>query len=89
MMGTTTVVLDCGLCVEPDLGTVECLARLHVAARRRGCELRLANASPCLADLIGFAGLGGVLRVEVKGQAEQREQPRGVEEERELGDPPA
>jgi hypothetical protein len=78
MMGSTTVVLDCGQLREPDLGTVDRLARIQVAVRRRGCELRLANASPCLVDLIGFAGLERVLRVQVKGQAEERKHPRRV-----------
>ena len=47
--------------VEPDAVTVDALARLQLAARRAGCELRLANASAELRDLIAFMGLRDVL----------------------------
>ncbi len=86
-MGTGTVMLDCACMGEPDIGTVERIARLQVAARRRGLELRLRGAGAALVDLIAFAGLAGVLCVEVHRQVEQREQPCRVEEERDLRDP--
>lgn len=70
------------------LAVVDLLARLHVAARRRGAELRIREASPELRELIYLAGLEEVLRVEPRGQAEQREELLGVEEERQLPDPP-
>jgi ABC-type transporter Mla MlaB component len=47
--------------VEPDAVTVEALARLQLAARRTGCEVRLRHASPDLRRLIGFMGLDAVL----------------------------
>ncbi|MGZ8783553.1 MAG: STAS domain-containing protein [Gaiellaceae bacterium] len=47
--------------VEPDAVTVDALARLQLAARRVGCEVRLANASAELRDLIALMGLGDVL----------------------------
>lgn len=47
--------------VEPDAVTVDALARLQLAARRAGCQVRLANASAELRDLIAFMGLGDVL----------------------------
>ena len=72
-----------------DLGTVESLARLQLAARRCGVELQLAHVSDELRELIIFAGLAEALRLEPRGQAEEREERVGVEEERELGDPPA
>jgi hypothetical protein len=72
-----------------DLGTVDLLARLQLGARRRGSEVRLRHASAELEQLLDFVGLGGVLRVEAGGEPEQREERLGVEEERELGDPPA
>ena len=75
--------------MSPDLRTVDALARLQLAARRLGFELRLCSASPELLELVDFAGLAAVLRVEPRRQAEQREQRLGVEEERQLGDPPA
>jgi ABC-type transporter Mla MlaB component len=47
--------------VEPDAVTVDALARLRLAANRAGCEVRLANASAELRDLIAFMGLRDVL----------------------------
>ena len=47
--------------VEPDAVTVDALARLQVAARRSGCQVRLRNASRELRDLVGFMGLSDVL----------------------------
>ncbi len=83
-----SVCLDCEQFTKPTVATVDEIARLELAARRCGCELELINANPCLLELIGFVGLAEVLRVESRRQAEQREQPGGVEEERELADPP-
>ena len=47
--------------VEPDAVTVDALARLQLAARRRGCQIRLRHASPDLLDLGAFMGLSNVL----------------------------
>jgi ABC-type transporter Mla MlaB component len=49
--------------VPADAVAVDALARLQLAARRHGCELRLRNASPELRELIAFMGLRDVLRV--------------------------
>ena len=81
--------MDCGPLKTPTAAMIDQIARLQLAARRCGCEIELANANPYLLELIGFVGLSEVLRVEPRGQAEERKEPRGVEEERELGDPPA
>jgi ABC-type transporter Mla MlaB component len=89
LMGWTIFVLDCSALPEADAGQLDGLARLHLSLRRRGCELRLANASDSLLALIDFAGLAGVLRVEVRGETEQREEPGRVEEEGQLSDPTA
>ncbi len=83
------LVYDTTGLADPDLGTVADLARLHVAAQRLGLDVILRNTPPALAELIAFAGLAGVLRIEPQGQAEQREENVGVEEEREPRDPPA
>ena len=83
-----SVCLDCGQFTKPTAATVDQIARVQLAMRRCGCELELRNANPCLLELIGFVGLGEVLRVESRRQAKQREQPGGVEEEGELDDPP-
>jgi ABC-type transporter Mla MlaB component len=56
---------DVALCdvrgVEPDVVTVEALARLQLGARRHGCEVRLRNASDELLELVAFIGLRDVL----------------------------
>ena len=82
----STIVCDVGSIV-PDAVAVDALARLQLAARQSGHELRLRNASSELRELIAFVGLREALRVEARGQAEEREEPLGVEEEAELDDP--
>ena len=56
---------DLALCdvtsVEPDAVTVDALARLQLAARRYGCQVRLRNASDDLRALVEFMGLADVL----------------------------
>lgn len=47
--------------IEPDAVIVDALARLQLAARRRGCEVRLRNATPSLLELVGLMGLTHVL----------------------------
>jgi hypothetical protein len=74
--------------VAADCVTVDALARLHLAARRAGVELRLRHASADLKELV-FTGLSDVLAVETGREAEEREEPLGSEEEGQLGDLPA
>jgi hypothetical protein len=73
--------------LAPDAPAVDTLARLQLAARRLGLEIRLRHASYELQELLVFVGLRDVLRVEACGQAKEWEQRHGVEEERELDDP--
>ena len=47
--------------VDVDAVTVDALARLQLAARRQGCQVRLRNASPELLELVDFMGLSDVL----------------------------
>jgi ABC-type transporter Mla MlaB component len=47
--------------VEPTAVTVDALARLQLAAVRRGCRVHLRSASPELRALVGFMGLENVL----------------------------
>jgi ABC-type transporter Mla MlaB component len=47
--------------IDPDAVTVDALARLQLGARRRGCVVRLRNASPELRALVAFMGLENVL----------------------------
>jgi hypothetical protein len=70
-----------------DAETVDTLAKLQLAARRLGVELVLRDPSEPLCELISFAGLADVLRVEMKREIEEREERGRVEEERELDDP--
>jgi hypothetical protein len=90
------VALDVSWIAEPDCRTVEALARLQLAARRGGRTLVLHGPCLELIELVELCGLSLVLpcastetgsRVQVVGQAEEREPPRGVEEERDPGNP--
>jgi len=47
--------------VDPDAVTVDALARLQLAARRQGCQVRLCHASDELLELVDFMGLTDVL----------------------------
>ena len=58
--------------VEPDAVTVDALARLQLAARRRGCTVVLERASPELLELVRLMGLDHVL-----GSATFDEPPAG------------
>ncbi len=73
--------------VAADAMAIDALARIQLNARRIGLEIRLAHASTELRELIAFSGLDEVLRVDARGQAEEREERRRVEEERQLDDP--
>ena len=53
-------VCDCRS-VPSDAVTVDALARLQLAARGHGCQVRLRGASPALRDLVTFMGLRDVL----------------------------
>jgi ABC-type transporter Mla MlaB component len=46
---------------QPDAVTVDALARLQLAAQRRGCQVRLRHASDELIALVAFMGLRDVL----------------------------
>ena len=78
-----------------DLWTLEALARVQLAARRRGFAVVFRGAGDDLRDLIGWTGLDDALPcIEGSGlepgrQAEQGEQPLRVEEEADPRDGPA
>ena len=82
------VVVDASV-LAPNVATIDLLARLQLAAHRLGRHVLLRGPSGDLRKLIVFAGLDEVLRVEPSREPEQREQPLGAEEERQLLDPPA
>jgi anti-anti-sigma regulatory factor len=48
---------------EPDAVTLDALARVHLTARRRGCDTCVRGASGELIELLDLMGLRGVLRV--------------------------
>ncbi|MEU1789289.1 STAS domain-containing protein [Streptomyces sparsogenes] len=90
------VVVDVSAVCAPDLAVLEALARLRLTARRLGRRIRLRGASGELRALLARAGLDAVLPaadlprgegVEAGGQAEEGEQPGGVQEGVERGDP--
>ena len=83
--------------IAVDLVTVDVLARLQLTALRLGCRLHLRGASRELAGLLVSCGLRDVLPSERpapsalgrdRGQPEEREQSRRVEEGVEARDPP-
>jgi hypothetical protein len=84
---------DIALCdvteLPADAAAVDAVARIQLAARRMGRRLVLREAADDLLDLLAFVGVAGALGIEPWRQAEEREERGGVEEERELGDPPA
>jgi hypothetical protein len=84
---------DVALCdvaaLPADAVAVDALARIQLATRRMGRRLELRGAADDLLDLLAFVGVAGALGIEPWRQAEEREERLGVEEERELGDPPA
>jgi ABC-type transporter Mla MlaB component len=61
LAGSRASVLGCDVCdVGADAVTVDALARLQLAAFRRGCRVCLCNASQELRDLVAFMGLTNV-----------------------------
>ncbi len=82
-----SVVAELGHVTNPDLTTVEALARLQLAAGRIGYAICLRDAPPTLRALLDLVGLddalplcpGSELRLERK--TEERKQPGGVEKE--------
>jgi hypothetical protein len=79
--------------IDPDLGTVDALARLALTARRLGCRVRLEHASSDLRALLTLAGLAEVVPcsrgsgIERERKTEEREELLGVQEERDPADP--
>jgi ABC-type transporter Mla MlaB component len=59
--GAAVVLCDVSR-VEPDVVTVEALARLQLGARRCGCRVRIRGASDELRGLVAFMGLADILR---------------------------
>jgi ABC-type transporter Mla MlaB component len=63
LVNVSVDVLLCDVAgVAADAVAVDALARLALAARRRGCEVRLRGASKELLALVDFIGVADVLR---------------------------
>ena len=86
------VICEAAGLTNPDLTTIDALARLRLAARRRGCSFQLRNPSEQLLDLLQLVGLTYVLEqrsaFKPPRQPEQCEQA-GVQEVVEPRDRPA
>src|SRR4051794_22021790 len=64
------VLCDVGDC-EPDLVALDALTRLQLAARRRGCQVRLAGASGEMLALVAFLGLADALPADGVAQRDE------------------
>jgi anti-anti-sigma regulatory factor len=82
------VTCDMGGVSKPDLETLDALCRFHVAVAQMGYVLRLRDTTERLDQLLTLCGLDQSFSVD-QGQSEEGEEPFGVEEEVEPGDPPA
>jgi ABC-type transporter Mla MlaB component len=87
--GAALVICDLGALTDADLGTLEALARLQLTSQRLGCRMGVRNAPARLRDLLLLAGLGRIVRlsVELGRQAEEWEEPLGVQEKGDTADP--
>ena len=90
--GRNPVVYDLAWLTEPDLGDIDALASLTLAARRHGCDLVLTGCSAELHELTACVGLAGILPLarhtsaEPRRHAEEREEALGIQEERDARD---
>jgi hypothetical protein len=56
---------------HPQLGLVDALARLQLAARRAGCTIRLRDPSSELVDLLDLVGLAGLVGLPAEGGGDE------------------
>lgn len=59
--GADVAILDVAALTDPDVGTVDALARVLLTARRLGRDVRLRHASKCLLALLALAGLDDIV----------------------------
>jgi ABC-type transporter Mla MlaB component len=87
---TGGVICDVATLSQPDLATLDALARMQLTARRCGARLQLQGATPGLIGLLALTGLAEALpllrSIEPHRQPEQREQRLHVEEGIDPGD---
>jgi anti-anti-sigma regulatory factor len=91
--GSDALTCDVGDLVDPDVLAMDTLARMVLAARRRGRRIMLRRPRRELAELLVMCGLWDLFPrarasgFEAVGKAEEREEGRGVEEGVDPGDP--
>ena|SRR5579883_1941595 len=89
-----TVLCDVGGLAVTDMVAVEALTRMQLTARRLGSRMLLRGTSAELQSLLSLLGLQEILPSEpersgqARRQAEEREQPRSIEEKGHAADPP-
>ena len=75
------LVIDVRTLTEPDLRTLEVLARLQLTARRLGATILLGHACERMRDLLAWSGLDAMLPLDAESGAEG---DRLAEERKEL-----
>jgi ABC-type transporter Mla MlaB component len=89
--GAEVLVCDASRLVNVDVVALDAIVRLQLTARRLGGRICVRHAPVELEELLRFTGLAeicGLLGVDQR-EAEEREEPLGVQEEGELDDPPS
>ena len=90
--GAPLVICDVGEIGDPNIVTVDALARLQLTARRHGRQIRLRDACDELQKLLTLVGLSDVVPptggAQPGGKAEERKQVRRVEKRVDPGDAP-
>jgi len=90
--GAPLVICDVAAVGDPDVATVDAVARLQVTARRLGRQIVLRHACDELRQLLFLVGLSDVVPLtggpQPGGKGEEREQTRGVEKRVDPGDSP-
>ena len=87
------IVCDVSAVTDPDMVTIDTLARLQLTARRSGTSIALTGVSEELKELLEFAGLGSIFprcppsAVEPIRQPEQGEEAGGIQKEADPADP--
>jgi hypothetical protein len=71
-MAPGPIILDCA-CLEADAGSVDRIAQLQLAAKRKGLRLQLMNLDEDLLALLRLCGLAAVLGLEPERQTKQGE----------------
>lgn len=88
-----TIVCDVSALVSPDVVAVDALARLQLTVQRSGHRIQLQHACSELRELLSFTGLDDAVpllpgsSLEARGEPEEGEEPGGVQEEADPGDP--